>query len=601
MSDLISRPTLQGTFGMTASTHWLATASAMSVLERGGNAADAAVSAGFVLHVVEPHLNGPGGEVPILFSIRGDAPRVLCGQGVAPAAATAAAYRDLGLDLVPGTGPLAAAVPGAVDAWLLLLRDFGTWSVRDVLDHAISYAAAGHPLAPGVVGTIGTVRDHFTTHWPTSAEVWLRGGAVPRPGVMFANPALAATWQRLVTEAESVSADRDDQIEAARRCWREGFVAEAMARAAAEPTMDSSGTPHAGLLTGADLAAWSASYEAPVSHRWGRWTVHKAAAWSQGPVFLQQLALLGDLEPGDLADFDAAVVHRLVEGTKLAMADRDAWYGDARGTPLDTLLSEEHNAARRMLIDARASTEFRPSEVAGYRARLAEHVRRVVAEGGTSVESVGSGEPTVQADGLTRGDTCHLDVVDRWGTMISATPSGGWLQANPTIPELGFCLGTRLQMAWLDEGLPNTLTPGRRPRTTLTPSLASYDAVPTLAFGTPGGDQQDQWSAHLFLRIAADFAVTGELDLQAHLDAPNWHTDAVVNSFWPRGYQPNRLVIEANADADTIAGLRDRGHDVQVGAAWAEGRLSVVGKHPDTGVLHGAANPRGRQGYAAGR
>ena len=605
MPDLISRPTLRGTFGMTASTHWLATASAMSVLERGGNAVDAAVSTGFVLHVVEPHLNGPGGEVPILVSVRGEAPRVLCGQGVAPAAATAAAYRDLGLDLVPGTGPLAAAVPGAVDAWLLLLRDFGTWSVREVLEHAIGYAAAGHPLAPGVSATIGTVRDHFTSYWPTSAQVWLPGGAPPRPGALFANPALAATWQRLVAEAESASADRDDQIEAARRCWREGFVADAMARAAAEPTMDSSGTPHAGLLTGADLAGWAASYEAPVSHRWGRWTVHKAAAWSQGPVFLQQLALLGEIDPAELASFDAAVVHRLVEGTKLAMADRDAWYGDARATPLETLLSAEHNAARRALVGEHASTQFRPSDVAGYPARLAEHVRRVVAEGGRATEREspdrGSGEPTVRTDGLTRGDTCHLDVVDRWGTMVSATPSGGWLQANPTIPELGFCLGTRLQMAWLDDGLPNTLTPGRRPRTTLTPSLASYDGVATMAFGTPGGDQQDQWSAHLFLRIAAAYSATGELDLQAHIDAPNWHTDALVNSFWPRGYQANRLVIEANADPDTIAGLRDRGHDVQVSAPWSEGRLSAVARHPDTGVLHAAANPRARQGYAAGR
>jgi gamma-glutamyltranspeptidase/glutathione hydrolase len=602
MPDFTTRPTLQGTFGMAASTHWLATATAMSVLERGGNAADAATAAGFVLQVVEPHLNGPGGEVPIVFSMRGAPVSVLCGQGVAPAGASAAHYRGLGLDLVPATGPLAAAVPGAVDAWLLLLRDFGTWSLREVLDHAIGYAVAGHPLARGVVQTIGAVSGQFEQHWPTSAAQWLVDGAPPRAGRLFANPALGATWRRLVAEAEAVSTDRDDQIEAARRSWREGFIAEAMVRTATAPTMDSSGEPHAGLLSGEDLAHWSATYESPVSHSWGRWTVHKVGGWSQGPVMLQQLALLGDTEPGRLHGFGTEVIHRLVEGAKLTMADRDAWYGDARPTPLDTLLGAEHNAARRALITDRASAEFRPSDVAGYPPRLAEHLRRAVSgDGRVHVAAGGAGEPTVRSDGLTRGDTCHLDVVDRWGSMISATPSGGWLQSNPTIPELGFCLGTRLQMAWLDEGLANTLTPGRRPRTTLTPSLASYEGVPTIAFGTPGGDQQDQWSTHLFLRVAAGYATTGELDLQAHVDAPNWHSDAVVNSFWPRAYEPNRLVVEANLDDDVIDGLRSHGHDVVVGGAWTEGRLSAVARHPDSGVLHAAANPRGMQGYAAGR
>lgn len=601
MREFTTRPTLQGTFGMAATTHWLATATAMSVLERGGNAVDAATAAGFVLHVVEPHLNGPGGEVPILLSVRGGPARVMCGQGVAPAAASAAHYRELGLDLVPGTGPLAAAVPGAVDAWLLLLRDLGTWSLRDVLDHAIGHATAGHPLAAGVAGTIRTVQQQLLQHWPTSAELWLPGGEPPRPGRLFANPALAATWQRMIGEAEAASSDRDEQIDAARRCWREGFVAEAIVRTARQPTMDSTGTPHAGLLTGDDLARWSATYEKPVSHSWGRWTVHKPGGWSQGPSMLQQLALLDDADAGRLASFDAAVVHRLVEGTKLAMADRDAWYGDALATPLETLLGDDYSTRRRSMITDTASREFRPGEVAGYPARLADHIHRVIAEGTTAEASVGAGEPTVRADGLTRGDTCHIDVVDRWGTMISATPSGGWLQSNPTIPELGFCLGTRLQMAWLDDGLPNTLTPGRRPRTTLSPSLASYEGVPTIAFGTPGGDQQDQWSMHLFLRVAAGYAQTEELDLQAHVDAPNWHTDAVINSFWPRSYLPNRVVVEANTDSTTVDGLRARGHEVVVGPAWSEGRLSAVARHPETGVLHAAANPRGMQGYAAGR
>ncbi|MVA75003.1 gamma-glutamyltransferase family protein [Auraticoccus sp. F435] len=608
-----TRPTLQGTFGMVGSTHWLASATAMSVLERGGRAADAAVAAAFVLHVVEPHLNGPAGEVPLIISVEGGEPQVLCGQGVAPAGATAGRYRELGLDIVPGTGPLAAPVPGAVDAWLLLLRDHGTWTLRDVLEHAIGLAEHGHSPVPQVAATVASVRDLFAEHWTSSAELYL-GADGPTPGRLFRNRDLARTWQRLVAEAEAAGPDRETQIEAARRTWREGFVAEALVAAAATETQDSSGTPHAGYLSGDDLAGWEATWEQPVTFQLGDWTVAKAGAWSQGPVMLQQLALLGDVDLAGLDVDDPATLHRLVEGTKLAMADRDAWYGDAAPVDLDALLSTGYAEQRRALISEHASTEWRPGAPSGQQARVAEHIRRVVA-GEVSRELAGGvGEPTTQhsdgpdpvappvdADGTTRGDTCHLDVVDRWGTMISATPSGGWLQSNPVVPGLGFPLGNRLQMAWLDDGLPNTLTPGRRPRTTLTPSLASYQGRPTIAFGTPGGDQQDQWSTHLLLRLLAGFARDRSLDLQGAIDAPNWHTNHLVNSFYPRGYEPASLVLESRVPEATVAELRRRGHQVAVGGAWSEGRLSAVARHPDTGILLAAANPRGMQGYAAGR
>jgi gamma-glutamyltranspeptidase/glutathione hydrolase len=312
-----TRPTLQGTFGMVSSTHWLASQSAMAVLEDGGNAYDAAVAAGFVLHVVEPHLNGPAGEVPIILAPAGGEVRVLCGQGVAPAGATIAHYRGLGLDLVPGTGPLAAAVPGAFDAWMLLLRDHGTKSLADVLKYAIGYAEDGHAPVERVGETVETVRELFETEWTSSAEVYLPDGRPPRPGELFRNPALAATWKRLVAEAarrrrgpqeadagQETNAveegpkpsrnggDRVAEIEAARRIWREGFIAEALVRQAARPTMDTSGERHTGTLTAADLAGWSASYEAPATYDWRGWTLCKAGPWSQGPVLLQQLALL---------------------------------------------------------------------------------------------------------------------------------------------------------------------------------------------------------------------------------------------------------------------------------------------------------------------
>ncbi|MBE8476181.1 gamma-glutamyltransferase family protein [Streptomyces justiciae] len=605
-----TRPTLQGTFGMVSSTHWLASQSAMAVLEDGGNAYDAAVAGAFVLHVVEPHLNGPAGEVPILLAPAGGDVRVLCGQGVAPAGATVAHYRSLGLDLVPGTGPLAAAVPGAFDAWMVLLRDHGTKSLADVLKYTIGYAGHGHAPVENVGATVETVRELFETEWTSSAEVYLPGGKAPRTGELFRNPALAATWKRLLDEVDGAG-DRVAQIEAAREVWRTGFIGEALVRQAARPTMDTSGERHTGTLTAADLAGWSATYEAPATYDWNGWTLCKAGPWSQGPVLLQQLALL----PAELPAYGSAeYVHLLVEGCKLAMADREAWYGDAGEVPLAELLSDAYNAGRRELVGEKASYELRPGSPGGRAPRLCEHAHLVAAEEpGGSAMGVGEptvakpptspvpGEPGVGADGATRGDTCHLDVVDRWGNMVAATPSGGWLQSNPVVPELGFPLGTRLQMTWLEEGLPNSLTPGRRPRTTLTPSLALRDGVPVMAFGTPGGDQQDQWQLHFFLAVALRAAVRGGLDLQGAVDAPNWHNDSFPGSFYPRGMRPGSVTVEARMDAEVVDELRRRGHDVTVGDAWSEGRLCAVARDPETGVLSAAANPRGMQGYAVGR
>ncbi|MEV7031488.1 gamma-glutamyltransferase [Streptomyces sp. NPDC093272] len=594
-----TRPTLQGTFGMVSSTHWLASQSAMAVLENGGNAYDAAVAGAFVLHVVEPHLNGPAGEVPILLAPAGGEVRVLCGQGVAPAGATVAHYRGLGLDLVPGTGPLAAAVPGAFDAWLLLLRDHGTKPLDEILAYAVGYAEHGHPPVENVGATVASVRRLFETEWTSSAELYLPGGRPPRPGELLRNPALAATWRRLLAETAGAG-DREARIDAAREVWRTGFIAEALVRQAARPTMDTSGERHTGTLTAADLAGWSAGYEPTVSYDWNGWTVCKAGPWSQGPAFLQQLALL----PPELPAYGSAdYLHLLVEGCKLAMADREAWYGDAAEVPLAELLSGAYNAQRRRLVGTKASDELRPGSPGGRVPRLPAYAR-VEAARSTAFDPLGGGEPTVAqvaADGTTRGDTCHLDVVDRWGNMVAATPSGGWLQSNPVVPELGFPLGTRLQMTWLEEGLPNSLTPGRRPRTTLTPSLALRDGVPVLAFGTPGGDQQDQWQLHFFLAVALRGQVRGGLDLQGAIDAPNWHNDSFPSSFHPRGRRPGSLTVESRTDPGVVEELRRRGHDVTVGPGWSEGRLCAVARDPETGVLSAAANPRGMQGYAVGR
>ncbi len=244
-----------------------------------------------------------------------------------------------------------------------------------------------------------------------------------------------------------------------------------------------------------------------------------------------------------------------------------------------------------------ADAGVRPGSPGGREPRLAEHVRRILAgeESGRAVD-VTTGEPTVRRDGTVQGDTCHIDVVDRWGNMISATPSGGWLQSSPTIPELGFCLGSRSQMFWLDEGLPASLVPGARPRTTLTPTLVLRDGVPVLACGSPGGDQQDQWQSLFLLR----HVVQGR-SLQEAIDAPMFHTTSFPGSFHPREMERGVLVVEDRVDADVLAALAGRGHQVVPQGPWSLGRMCAVGRDPRSGVLSAGANPRGMQGYAVGR
>ena len=553
-----TRPELRGTFGMVASTHWLASQTGMAVLERGGNAFDAAVATGFVLQVVEPHLNGPGGEMPALFwSTDRDEPLALCGQGVAPMAATIERFHELGHELVPGTGVLAACVPGAFGGWLLLLRDHGTWRLGDVLEFAIGYAEQGYPLHERIRATI-ELNEELLASWPGSRDLYL---PAPTAGALFRNPALASTYRRIVDESRGGS--REDEIEKARLAFYEGFVADEIDRFCAS---------EGGLLTGADLAGWNATIEDVVTLEYAGLTVCKTGPWGTGPVALQQLALLRGFDLAELSS--AEFVHVVTECAKLAFADRDALYGDAEDVPLDRLLSTEYSDERRALVGEDASGEYLP----GIGRLPSLH----------AVEAtVGSGEPT--------RDTVHLDVADRYGNLFSATPSGGWLQSSPVIPALGWPLGTRAQMFWLEDGLASSLRPGTRPRTTLSPGLALRDGAPYLAWGTPGGDQQEQWALHAFLRH-----VNLGMNLQEAIDAPEFHTDHLISSFFPRGLARKSLAVESRFDSRSIGDLQRRGHDVTLLPAWSAGRVSAVAREPD-GLLRAGANARGMQGYAVGR
>jgi gamma-glutamyltranspeptidase/glutathione hydrolase len=556
--EFTTRPELRGTFGMVASTHWLASAAGMAVLERGGNAFDAAVAAGFTLQVVEPHLNGPGGEVPIVYyAVERGEPLVLCGQGVAPAAATIDRFRELGHELIPGTGPLAACVPGAFGGWLLLLQEHGTWPLTDVLAFAIHYAENGFPVVPGMRAAI-VREEEAVAGWPSSSDLYL---PPPEVGAQFRNPVLAATYRRIVEQSRGGS--RTDEIERARRLFYEGFVADEIDRFCVE---------EGGLLTRDDLASWRATIELPATYDYAGVTVCKTQSWGSGPVALQQLALLSGFDVAGLSE--AELVHVVVECGKLAFADRDALYGDAGDVPLELLLSREYNEERRALVTDDASGDYVPG--LGWLPTLVE-----------AAPLAGSGEPT-------RGDTVHVDVADKDGNMVSATPSGGWLHGSPVIPALGWPLGTRAQMFWLEEGLPSSLRPGTRPRTTLSPGLALREGKPWLAWGTPGGDQQEQWAFHVFLRH-----VERGLNLQEAIDAPEFHTDHLISSFYPRGFVRKSLDVEGRFAEEVVDELRGRGHDVTVMPDWSLGRVTAV--ESEAGQLRAAANPRGMQGYAVGR
>lgn len=691
-----SRPTLRGNFGMSASTHWLATATGQAVLERGGNAFDAAVATAFTLHVVEPHLNGPGGDMTGIFVTAGKpaSPTVLMGQGGAPTAATISHYRRLGLAEVPGAGALAAAVPTSVDAWLMLLSDHGTWELADVLEFAIHYAETGHPALGTVAGSIARVRDLFTDHWTSSAAQWMPSGEPPAAGDLIYNREYAQVLRNLIAAGETttvttpegdesthenasevsesgentttesagdgsapathrggVISGRVARIEAARKEWREGQVAARIVEFTSQPHMHANGEKYAGVLTREDLATPQARYEQPVSITFRGYTLSKVGFWSQGPLLLQALKILDGLPDEQIDPSTELGAHTVIETLKLVLADRDAHYGDVEDSETtavrEWLLSDSYAAERRALITDQASAAYQPG-TPPWRQAVAESRAGAGAGTGASADAhestdagplvglgsdaggasdhlrhlspltqeqweavissdagLGTGEPTqqvthpgeaTQANGAHRGDTCHLDIVDRWGNMIAATPSGGWLQSNPTIPGLGFNLGTRLQMTWLEPGTPSSLQPGTRPRTTLSPTLISKDGQPIIALGTPGGDQQDQWQLLLVLRL-----LVGGYEPQGALDAPALHTTALISSFSPRVWETAGVVVEDRLGDEVISGLRQRGHSVTASGDWSLGRLSVVTRDPETGQLTAAANPRGAQGYAAGR
>jgi gamma-glutamyltranspeptidase/glutathione hydrolase len=572
-------PLVMGREAMISTEHYLSASAGARIFARGGNAIDAAVAATLVEGVVNPHMHTIGGEAPMLIYVA-DERRVVSinGNMTAPARATIELYRAKGLKLVPGEGLLAAGVPAAFDALATALQRFGTMTLAAVVEPALRLCEDGMPMHPGLSGHGETPEDlsgligmasiianqhKFRERWPTSAAVYLPGGEVPKPGEIIKNPALANFYRRLLdAESAAHNCGREAAIDAARdRFYRGDIAREIVAWSDA----------HGGVLGARDLANFTTRLEDAVTVDYRGITVHKCQTWSQGPVFLQQLRLLEGYDLRAMGHNSADYIHTLVEAAKLAFADREAYYGDPEFTrvPLDGLLAPRYADLRRGLIDpAHASRDVRPGDPVAMRALLDPP--------GAAPRSWGPG-------------TIHVTAADGRGNMVACTASGGWIPSSPVVESLGFPLGTRLQTFFLDEHHANALKPGKRPRTTLTPSLATRQGAPFLSFGTPGGDQQDQWTLQFFLNL-----IEFGMDLQEAIEAPRFSTAHFPSSFHPHAARPGVLRVENRVAEATRAALAARGHEVETRPAWCEGHVLGISFDPVHRLLCGGADPRGQ-------
>jgi len=544
------------------------------MLLSGGNAFDVATATGLALHVVEPHMNGIGGEAPALvYSSKRKKVFVISGQGYAPGFATLDFFRDRRIKLIPGDGFLPATVPASFDLWITLLREFGTMTLEEVVRPALRLAEEGFAVYPTLARSIRTHAKRFTSEWPTTARIFLPNGKPPQVGDKLVQRDLAETLRSLAEAERRAGGGRRKGLAAAREHFYSGRIAKQIVKFTSETLVrDATGKLHRGLLDLTDLAEFHTRLEAPVSIEYKGLRVHKCGPWSQGPVFLQQLRLLEGYDLPRLAHNTADYIHILTEAAKLAFADREEYYGDPCFTnvPIGKLLSRSYAAERRKLINRKkASLKLRSGELS--RKRM---------------------------EGLSdfHGDTTHLDTVDSQGNMVSVTPSGGWIWSSPVVQGLGFPLGTRGQMFSLSRSHPNCIAPHKRPRTTLSPTLVTLRGKPYMSFGTPGGDQQDQWTLQFFLNF-----VEFGMNLQSAIDAPTFHNAHFPSSFYPRTAEPGTLHLEGRIPSAVRKELKRRGHQIMVDGDWVNGAVTAVHLNADSGTIEAAASSRYQTAYAMGQ
>ncbi len=578
-----TRPVIMGTRGVVVSGHHQASDAGLDILKKGGNATDAGVATVFAQAVLEFDRFGIGGEVPILVhSAERQQVYALSGQGQAPRRATLEWFRERDIQAIPGDCFLPAPVPAVVGTLIEALREFGTMSLSEVLAPAIGLAERGFAVFPSYLENLRRVEGRMRSEWPTSAQIFLPGGELPEVGDVLIQADLARTLRRLAAaEQEAAAGGRDAGLQAAHDVFYRGeLTAEMVAFQKGFPCMDANGVMSPGLLELDDFAAFRPVVEEPAHTSYRGVDVYKVGFWSQGPVLLQALNLLEGYDVRGLGHNTPPYLHLLAEAMKLAFADREWYYADPDfvGVPEEGLLSKRYAEERRALIDlSKPSLKLRPGDPYPFQSRQVAHA-------------------PVPDDVVFRPDppgTTGTRVADREGNVFSATPSGGWFTASPIVAGLGFVLGTRGQSFFLDESRANRLQPGKRPRTTLTPTLAMRDGKPFMAWGTPGGDAQDQVNLQFLLNV-----VEFGMDIQSALDAPLMQILDFPPSFFPRETRPGVMRIESRVAEATLSDLGDMGHTVLPAGPWSIGDATAILVDPGRGVLYGAAGPRRDKSYA---
>ena len=563
------RPEVRASRGVVAAGRTYTVEAGAKLLAAGGNAVDAGVASILAGAVVEISHFGLGGEAPIaIYSARDRRVVVINGQGSAPRGASPALFA--GRAAIPGNGPLGATIPAVIDSVAIALSQFGTRSFGDVVAPAIELAD-GFPMYDFLQRFLASERKASEPYAWTMRTYYPEERLV-RAGEMFRQPNLAATLRTLAAAEQKAlqgGASRTAAIQAARDAFYTGPLAQRIAAGVKEA---------GGVMSAEDLASYRGKVEEPATVTYRGYAVYKAGFWNQGPALLQTLRLLEGFDLARMGAGSADAIHTVVEAIKLAYADRDRYYGDPDfvRVPGDVLLSAAYAAARRALIDPRrASLETRPGNP--------DNV-----DGGVSPRTI-TGLAARRPDYPEPGDTTSIQVADAAGNLFSATPSSGWLLGGAFVAgDTGVPMSNRMQAFRLDAASPNVLAGGKRPRTTLTPTILLQDGKPFLAIGTPGGDSQDQQILLVLLNII-DFG----MDVQAAIEAPRVNSLHPESSFDDHKGQPGVLEAESSLSRATLDGLTARGHVLRMRPAYGISTgVVAAGVDPATGRLRGGADPR---------
>ena len=594
------RPVVRGKRGAVAGGHPLSVEAGLRILQSGGNAVDAGVATILAASVIEFSHFSFGGEVPILIKLKGREVAVVEGMGQAPMKATREFFlkRTKTMDesagaapdssraqrgelemasmagaksgLIPSTGPLSATVPAVLDACVTALDQFGTKTLAEVMQPAIELAD-GFPIDELRVNYI-TTRSRIFSQWPDAKRVFLPNGQIPKVGDIFVQADLAKTLREIVRAERLGSLGTRNARHAGLMAARDYFYKGPIAK-----RIGAYMQAHGGLIAADDFAMFKATVGQPVQTNYRGYTVYKAGFWTQGPAFIETLNLLEGYDLKSMGHNSSAYIHTLAEALKLALADRDRYYGDPKFVkiPANELLSKSYAELRRPLIDPqRASLAQQPGDPL--------NMKPVLANATPTVGRVSKVSPLERAN-----DTTCVNVVDKDGNLFSATPSGAWLPAV-VAGDTGVLMGQRLQSALMDPNSPNVVAPGKRPRITLTPTLVLKDGLPVMVLSTPGGDNQDQALLQVFLNI-----IEFGMNPQEAVEAPRFDTQHYVSSFDDHEFLPGSLNLESRVGLKTIQELAQRGHKTKVQAEW--GTLSsptVIMFDTKTGVASAGADPR---------